>query len=535
MKRLAIAIAVASVSMSGAVDAQHETHAAGHARDKTLGTIVFPNSGNTAAQRPFLRGVALLHSFEYYDAAREFRAAQKADPAFALAYWSEALTYSHVIWGTEDLPASRAALQRLAATPAQRLARARTPGERRFGAAVEAFYMEGSPSVRLRAYVDSLRNYARADAADQEAAAFASHGLMMAGRTAASPVERDSLYREGIALSQRVLKVNPNHPGATHYLIHMYDSPGLAAQGLEFARAYDKIAPDADHALHMPSHIYLQLGMWADVVASNERAWPASRAADAPSWHALSWLQYGYLQQGRWAAARALIDSARAILPTVKGYDINGAFAIPVLEFQYAAATGQWTKPLARSRPPSGGISDREAAFRRFADYWSAVDAAQRNDTAALARFAAPVIARADSGIKGSVANTGSRVTLANALVVRALAAKSRGDAERYLESLRLAADQEQQLDAFIGPPERLFASEMLGDEMIALGRPGDAVVHFETVLRLCPGRAESLVGLARAKRSAGDRSGADAILATLRANWVRADSAALALLAGTR
>lgn len=535
MNHIAFAATCAALVIGPSANAQHEAHAAGNAHEKALGTVVFPNSGNADAQRPFLRGVALLHSFEYAAAAREFRAAQKADPGFALAYWGEALTYSHVVWSTEDLRDSRAVLQRLAATPAQRLARARKAPERRFGAAVEAFYMKGPQSVRIRAYADSMRSYAQADTAAQEPAAFASHALLMAGSTAASPGERDSLYREAIALSQRVLRANPNHPGATHYLIHLYDNPGLATHGLEFARAYDKIAPDAEHALHMPSHIYLQLGMWADVVAANERAWPASRAAASPSWHALSWLQYAYLQQGRWAAARALIDSARAILPTVKGYDIDGAFAIPRLEFQYAAATGQWTRPLARPQPPTSEMSDREAGFRRSADYWSAVDAAQRNDTVELAQFAAPVIARADSAISSTLAKSGSRVALANALVVRALTAKSRGEGERYLQLLRLAAEQEKQLDAFVGPPERLFASELLGVQLLVLGRPAEAVGYFETVLRLCPGRAESLLGLARAKSAAGDRAGADVALAALRANWAGADSATLALLAEMR
>jgi len=276
----------------------------------------------------------------------------------------------------------------------------------------------------------------------------------------------------------------------------------MAAQGLAFARAYDKIAPDAEHALHMPSHIYLQLGMWADVVASNERAWPASRSAGAPSWHTLSWLQYGYLEQGRWDAARALIDSARAILRTQKGYDVDGQFILPRLEFQYAAATGKWMQPVSRPPAPSGQMSDREAAFRRQANYWFMASAAMRNDTAAIATFAAPVVARADSILSGAAQGaTGLPNAFVNILVLNALVAKSRGDRAGYLRSLTAAAEQEKRLEAFVGPPERLFASELLGAELIAAGRGADAVDYFETVLRLCPGRSEALRGLAAAKR----------------------------------
>jgi tetratricopeptide (TPR) repeat protein len=502
------ALAALSVLLVAFPVSAQEAHPAGHARDKTpaLGTIVFPNSANAAAQEPFLRGVALLHSFEYSDAAEAFRQVQAVDPGFAIGYWVEALTYSHVAWRVENLPASRAALQRLAATPAERLAKARTPRERQFGAAVEALYVEGALAARVRAYADSMRQYARAWPRDVEAAAFASHAIMLAAGVAPSREERDSLHREAIALSQGVLKAQPSHPGATHYLIHLYDSPGMAAQGLEFARAYDKIAPDAEHALHMPSHIYLQLGMWSDVVASNERAWPASRAAGAPSFHTLSWLQYGYLEQRRWADALALIDSARAIVPTLRGYEADWHFIIPRLEFQYAAATGKWSHPLTQPPAPSSSdMSDREASFRRFANYWSAVDAAMRNDSAALARFAAPFVARADSPLAagGSRQSAASLVALSNALLVHALVVKSHGDREGYMQSLRVAAEQEKQLEAFIGPPERLFASELLGAELIAQGRAAEAVGYFETVLRLCPGRSEALLGLARARSAA--------------------------------
>lgn len=530
---LALLAVAALTAVTAPASAQHDAHAAGQVRGRApaIGTIVFPNSGNAAAQEPFLRGVAFLHNFEYPQAAAAFRSAQKADPGFALAYWGEALTYSHVVWRTEDLGASRAALHRLGATSAERLAKAKTSRERQFGAAVEAFYKDGALAQRVSAYADSLRKFAQANPADQEAAAFASHALMMDGLLATSQSSRDALLREAIALSQKVILSNANHPGATHYLIHLFDSPGMAAQGLEFARAYDKIAPDAEHALHMPSHIYLQLGMWSDVVSSNERAWVASRADNAPSWHTLSWLQYGYLQQGRWAAAEALIDTARAIVPTQRGYESDGAFAVSRLEFQYAASSGQWIRPLTQPPTATGEVSEREAGFRRFAAYWSAVDAAQRNDAPALARFAVPFVARVDSVLAGTSTGAGSAVALANAFVVHALVAKSKGDTAAYLGSLRAATERERKLEAFVGPPERVFASELLGDELIARGRGAEAVSYFETVLRLCPGRSEALLGLARAKTAAGDRAGGDSAFARLRANYSRADAAALMLL----
>lgn len=513
-------LAVLTFSQPPALRAQEHSHA-GHGSE--LGTVVFPNSGNDAAQAPFLEGVALLHSFEYERAAIAFREAQAADAGFALAYWAEALTYSRVLWSLEDVPASHATLAKLAPTAAERLARAGTERERSFGAAVEAFYAEGTLPQRVRKYADRLRRHAQADPHDQEAAAFAAHAIMLDAYVGDSG-SRDALAREAIDLAQRVARENPRHPGAVHYLIHLYDNPGMAHEGLEFARAYDQIAPDAEHALHMPSHIYLQLGLWEDVVRSNERAWAASRAqAGRPDFHAFSWLQYAYLQQGRWVEARGLIDSARTIVPGLRSTYVDASFVVSRLEFQYAAETGQWAMPVAPPPPVSGQpMSDRERAFRAAARYWQAVDAVQRGDPAAET-LAAPYLAVADSVRRGS--RHAARAA-SNALVVEALIARARGDRTAYLASLLAAAEHERRLTQFVGPPERVFALELLGAELLAEGRHAEAVVAYEDVLKLCPRRSLSVLGLAQAKAAAGDQVGAAEAYAELRVNWARADAA---------
>jgi tetratricopeptide (TPR) repeat protein len=302
-----------------------------------------------------------------------------------------------------------------------------------------------------------------------------------------------------------VVGVNPKHPGATHYLIHLYDSPAMAAEGLAFARAYDTIAPDAEHALHMPSHIYLQLGLWDEVVKSNERAWAASRAAQSPDWHAFSWLQYAYLQQGRFAAARGLIDTARALLGDTRG-NYGDAGVLARLTFQYAAETGRWGETVSRPRLSSAEpASDRERHMRTFESYWLAVDAAQRGDTATI--------------LPGPPPFTRSLVPQ-----VEALLAKARGDRAGYLRGLAASAEQERSLRAFSGPPERLMSLEILGAELLADGRVAESIKAYEDVLRLCPNRSRALLGLARAKSAAGDRAGAAELYGKLRANWARAD-----------
>ena len=544
--RTTLSVIAASLSLASAAVAQHDGHATakgGRSGAPALGTIVFPNSGNAAAQEPFLRGIALLHSFEYMPAAVAFREAQRADPTLALAYWGEALTYSHVLWSTEDLAASRAALARLAPTTGERLAKARTPRERSFGAAVEAFFAEAPLPQRLHAYADSMRQHALAAPDDYEAAAFAAHALMLDAN--ANPAARDALTREAVGLAQRVAIKNPNHPGATHYLIHLYDSPGMAPQGLAFARAYDKIAPDAEHALHMPSHIYLQLGLWDDVARSNERAWAASRATAAAAgrldWHAFAWLHYAYLQQGRFKAARALIDTARALVDASNAYG-DDAFVVTRLEFQQGAETGLWpARPMTRPAASStSSPSDRERATRRLSNYWLAIDAAQRLDPDLLT-VAAPLLAIADS-VRAGASRTASSASMA--LVVQALVAKARGDTVAALETLRAAAALEGKVNAFVGPPDRVFASELLAIQVINITRVSrtfseawrkqtiaEAVTALENVLRVCPNRTQALFLLATARTVAGDSAGAADAFAKVRANWANADAEVLALL----
>lgn len=519
-------------------DGGHGEHGR-HAHAPVIGTIVWSTSARAAAREPFLRGVAYLHSFEYEDAAESFRAAQKADPAFALAYWGEAMTYSHIAWGEEDLDGARAALARLAPSREARLAKASVERERRFGAAVEALFAEGTVSDRARAWADSMRGYVASAPGDQEAAAFTALALFMHS-VSVPPAEARAIADEAAAHAQRVLDANPKHPGAAHYLIHVYDSPATAKYGLAAARAYDRIAPDADHALHMPSHIYLQLGLWDDVAGANERAWAASRAwvrnrrgtAADVSWHSLHWLQYAYLQQGRWRAARALIDTARTLLaaPRARSHP-DAELTLARLEFQYRSETGTWegAPPLPSSGTLASFTTPRARMFLRGYGGWRAVDAARRGDTAAMEEAAPPLLARADSVRAGTA--TVPPAAASTALLVAALVAELRGDGAAAAEWLGAAAEAEPRIGAFLGPPDRLFALELLGERLLARGDAAGAAAAYAKVLELCPRRAQALRGLVRAKVAAGDATGAEAARRELRDVWKRADREVLALL----
>ncbi|HSG39494.1 MAG TPA: hypothetical protein VLE27_07625, partial [Thermoanaerobaculia bacterium] len=241
-----------------------------------LGQIDFPTSASPAAQAQFVRGVAALHSFFYDEAADLFREAQKADPGFALAYWGEAMTYHHPIWSEQDRDAALAALARLAPDPEQRAAKAPTEREKAWLAAVEVLYGEGEKPARDAAYAEAMRKLHERYPDDVEAASFYTLSLIGPALTGPPGDARDRPLIRAAAILEELFDRAPRHPGVLHYMIHAYDDPLHAPLGLRAARLYAKTAPAAHHALHMPSHIFVQIGDWPSAAASNEDAWAAS-------------------------------------------------------------------------------------------------------------------------------------------------------------------------------------------------------------------------------------------------------------------
>ena len=536
IRRVIVAGSILIVFFGSRAVAQQEEHrhATQQGTGATLGTVTFPNSGAPAAQASFLRGVALLHSFEYAEAAESFQQAEKLDKGFALPYWLEAFTNSHILWGQDAPAAARAALAKLGPTPDARLALARTDRERSYGAAFEAFYAETTLAVRSKAFADSMRHLAARYPKDLEAAAFASLAIQIANPRG---VDRD----EAIAFAERVVRESPNHPGAVHYLIHATDAPAYAARGRAAARAYAKLAPDAEHAQHMPSHIFLQLGLWDEAVASNERAWRASRewvkrrgaSGAALDFHDLQWLQYMYLQQGRYALARSIIDTARAVLA---GVDLSvseytdAQYVTTTVAFQYAADNWDWRAMAGVAEVPTPGpaASPRAQAFAMTAMYQRAFAAAIVGDTATASKAAARFRATVDP--VGPNVPTSSAI---RAREIEAMIATKRNDYEGAIQLLREASAIEDTF-LFVGPPTTLVAHELLGDALVAAKRPAEAQVAYEQALKLTPNRSGALLGLARARLARGDSTGAADAARQLLANWHSAD-ADLAALGETR
>src|SRR6185503_18151507 len=239
----------------------------GKAQDTKLGKVEFQTSGSKEAQTSFLRGLAALHSFWYEEALEAFKASTKSDPEFMMGYWGEAMAHNHPLWGEQDTPSARDVLAKIKDTPKL------SARERAYLNAVRLLYGEGDKRARDAAYSAAMEKIYLDYPDDLDAAAF--YALSLLGQVRSEEKSFRLQARAG-AIALEVYRQNPNHPGAAHYIIHAFDDPEHAILALPAARRYADIAPEAHHARHMPSHIFLQLGMWPEAAASNESAWEVS-------------------------------------------------------------------------------------------------------------------------------------------------------------------------------------------------------------------------------------------------------------------
>jgi tetratricopeptide (TPR) repeat protein len=475
-----------------------------------LGTITFPTSGAPAAQPKFLEGIKALHSFQFDEAALAFREAQRIDADFALAYWGEAMSYNHPLWAQQDLEAARAVLEKLAPTSAGRVAKAALPIEQAFLAAADRlFYGPDDKLERDKAYSQAMARMYERWPGDHEVATFYALSLLGTVR----PADGGGFRRQALAASiaQGVYDENPRHPGAAHFIIHSFDDPEHAPLGLPAARAYAGIAPAAAHALHMPSHIFVQLGMWDDVVRSNVEAHAAAveintrlkLAEGREDFHTLSWLMYGNLMLGRYDDARANVALARAAAernPQNAGIR-DGWLA---MRGRYLLETGQWEEIARDGTDPHAGhdssmpglpMSQAGAGAWRF---YAGASAAKRGDAALAEQFVADFAALREQVAKTSEYN--SRGVAVQEKEVAALAKVARGDMNAALALAKEAADLELTLATPSGPPDLLKpAQELYGELLLEAGRADEALAAFERSLLRTPRRTPSLLGLARA------------------------------------
>ena len=460
----------------------------------SLGEIDFPTSGSRKAQRPFLRGVLLLHNFEYDEARTAFQQAQALDPGFAMAYWGEAMTMTHPLWGEQDVQGALEILQRLGPTPDRRMAAAPTRRERGYLGAVEALYGEGDKKQRDHAYMAAMQALAKEFPEDDNARTL--YALSILGSTQGQREEKR--YLEAASIAQAVFERNPRHPGAVHYLIHALDDPAHAHGALKAARVYADLASMAPHALHMPSHIFMALGLWDDAVRTNERSWAASEerrirkalGVQERAYHVAHWLMYALLQQGR-------VEEAESFLRMVEE-DAKQANSRTIERYRAAMRA-------------TSVIETRKWDVTGFERDWSALQvSAALGELFAIGMSAArtgqvPVVEQVLEEFRRQMERVGG--SPAQALPVEVMLKEltgmflmAQGKNDKGLMLLRKAALLEETIPHKPGPPFPVKpAHELLGEALWQLGKEAEARHQFALALKRAPNRALSVDGLVRA------------------------------------
>jgi tetratricopeptide (TPR) repeat protein len=490
-----------------------------------FGEVAFANSGPAAAQADFLRGLAQLHSFEYDHAAEYFRIAQKLAPDFALAYWGEAMTQSHPVWHEEDVRAAREILKRLAPTPEARLAKASTEREKLYLRSVEVLFGDGTKQERDRRYESVLGELHRKFPDDLDGSAF--YALSILGTAEQG---RDfATYMRAAAVLEEVFPSHPRHPGVVHYLIHCYDDSIHAPLGLRAARIYAKIAPEAGHAQHMTSHIFLAIGMWDEEIAANETAMAVvnlerQKLGKAPAMcgHYNEWLEYGYLQQARVEDARRILNGCRksaeeaaAVLADTKNPRHNqmsdsmmsGMSPAMMLVSSYAGmrshflvTTHLWNDDVAGWKAPPGDFPFPELDFA-YADTLVALgrgDPAAAHDAFSRAESTAPRVRAWMAQLKMDMPAMTETVTITVDQLRAALLA-AEGKPENAVRELQQTAAREDALPLEFGPPNiEKPTDEMLGELLLQLHRTTEAREAFHAALARNPGRKLVVDALAR-------------------------------------
>ena len=479
-----------------------------------VGEVAFDNSGAPAAQKAFLRGLALLHDFEYTPAAESFRGAQSIDPGFAMAYWGEAMTYTHPVWFQQDLPAARAVLQRLGATPAERRAKAKTDRERDYLGTVETLYGEGTKEERDFKFADAMAGLHARYPDDVNATAF--YALALLGTAHQG---RDfAIYMRAAALLEEVLPTHLHHPGVLHYLIHCYDDPIHAPLGLRAARLYAGVAPNASHAQHMTSHIFIAMGMWDEVIDANKRAIAVvNRDQDAPSnrrtdcGHYWTWLHYALLQKHQFEDARRMLDACRV-------FAFQPKFEVTAPGDTAAGRVNAYAEMRAHEVASGGTLTagdtltvaegERSARPRFNVVYGDMLAAASRGDAEALKAAVAQLHALQND----VVASVGHEHSMNPSERIRSEVMVQEGDALQLIAAgktaeglaiLETAMHADQTMPLEFGPPVvPKPPAELLGDQLLAAGRPAEAATAYRTALERTPGRTAAAEGLARAQKA---------------------------------
>jgi tetratricopeptide (TPR) repeat protein len=485
-------------------------HFDGHG--EALGTVEVHAVCDDAVMPQLQEGLALLHHMTYERADQAFADAADADPDCAYAFWGRAMSYIHPLWTdpptAETFRRGERFVQKAASLEPS------TPEELAYVEAVTGYYGAGRSATEianLAAFADGWAHAHEQHPDDLEAASFHALGLL----ATADPKDKSfgKQARAGEIAADIRARV-PGHPGAHHYIIHAFDYPPLADQALEVARHYGDIAPDVPHALHMPTHIFTRLGLWEDSIEWNKRSaaaalrQPVDGAVSLHYLHALDYLAYAYLQQRRDDEAEAVLRAIEAIDQPIQ-VEVAVPYTLAAVPARLALERRQWAQAAQlEPRVPADYPWDRFPAMEAITWFARALGAARIGDVAAgeaaLERLAVLREAAAENSTYWATQVDIQRTAAAAWLAYAA------GDETRALETMRKAAQLEAATEKHpVTPGEVLPAAELLGDLLLELGRPADALAAYEQSLARSPNRYHSLSGAAQAAKQAGDLAAA--------------------------
>ncbi len=493
-------------SVSGVVAAQHQHEHAGTPPER-LGTVHVETTCAASVQPTFDRAVALLHSF-WFSAARDaFGAVLEKDPSCAIAYWGIGLThYSNPFGGfrpPEALAKGRDAVAKgLALGP-------KSARERDYLSAVAELFRDfetRDARTRALAYEQAMARTAKAWPDDAEATIFYALAL------AHTAVPTDKTYANQLkagALLEPLFAKQPDHPGLAHYIIHAYDVPPLAPKALAAARRYAQIAPSAPHALHMPSHTFTRVGAWDESIATNIASADAAKREGAATeqLHAMDYMVYAYLQSARDDAARRLVAAVDAIVGSVASAPSNAApvpagyFAAAAMPARYVLERGAWSEAASLPVRPA-----QFAHVRAITHFARAIGSARAGDAGAAEAETRKLAELEAELTKAGEAYWAEQVALQR-IVAGAWLSQARGDSAQAVRELRAAAEREDATEkSAVTPGPFVPARESLGDLLLVLEQPAEALAAYERNLTKEPNRLRTLFGAARAAEASGNR-----------------------------
>ena len=497
-----------------------EMHPHRHDGSEKLGQVNFNVSCTPQAQKQFNHAVAWLHSFEYEEAEKAFTEVTVMDPQCGMGYWGIAMSNYHPLWAPPTAPELK---KGWSAVEKAKSVSARTPREQAYIAAIETFYKDYDKvdhRARTFAYSDAMKRVHELNPSDREAGVFYALALIATGTM--SPDKTYARQKEAAQILNQVLAREPQHPGVAHYLIHSYDYPALAELALPAARSYAKIAPASAHAQHMPSHIFIRLGLWQEAISSNLDAHSAAKSFAvrnhiSGAWdeqlHAMDYLVYAYLQRAQDKHAAGVLDELNR-LQKVEPPTFKVAYAYTAIPARYALERRQWREAATLNMPPGQLGEFLLSQFpwaKAHLHFARAIGAARSGDTVAAAREVDELAAIRQELVEVKGDYDWAKQVDIQRLLASAWVEYAEGKHDEALKLARSAADLDDATEKHpVTPGSILPAREQLGELLLELKQPAAALQEFETSFQSTPNRFNGLYGAARAARLAGNRKSAN-------------------------